>query len=457
VTPDAGLAPEGVEAQAQSIRFGIAFGLRFFGLLAAGCLWLALALVAIRFLYTMIVWDALLVAAWMLDARRLPHPATLRAGRTWSAPLALSVPATVNLTLVNDSNSAIRANVLDAMPRQLRKEPPSIRLTVSAHSEGHARYDIVPGERGPLSVGGAYIRYQSRLGLAERWSRAPIAQEVVVYPNLGDARRESVYLVRSRQIEMERRSQRIRSMGRSFESLREYRDGDEFRDICWTASARRGKLVTRLYESERSQPIWIVVDSGRLMRGRVNRLTKIDLAVNAALALSQVALGSGDRVGLLAYGRRIDHRLPATRGSGHLRRIIEHLAMVSAAEAEADHLLAASRLLADQKRRSLIVWMTDVPDTAMTPEVVTAAATLMPRHVVVFVVVGQPDLQVVAARKPETAHQMFETAAAQEVAHRRDLLLARLRARGALAVEARSAFSPMLVNLYLELKQRNRL
>jgi uncharacterized protein (DUF58 family) len=131
--------------------------------------------------------------------------------------------------------------------------------------------------------------------------------------------------------------------------------------------------------------------------------------------------------------------------------------MVSAAEAEADHLLAASRLLADQKRRSLIVWMTDVPDTAMTPEVVTAAATLMPRHVVVFVVVGQPDLQVVAARKPETAHQMFETAAAQEVAHRRDLLLARLRARGALAVEARSAFSPMLVNLYLELKQRNRL
>ena len=93
----------------------------------------------------------------------------------------------------------------------------------------------------------------------------------MIYPNLDEARRESIYLVRSRQIDLERRSKRIRGLGRSFESLREYRDGDEVRDICWTASARRGKLVTRLFEIERSQTIWIVIDSGRLMRTRGRR------------------------------------------------------------------------------------------------------------------------------------------------------------------------------------------
>jgi len=325
------------------------------------------------------------------------------------------------------------------------------------HEEAEAEYELVPTARGEMAVGDAYVRYQSPLRIAERWARAPIAQQIVTYPNLDEAKHESVSVTPSQRIEMERRSRRRRGAGRSFESLREHQAGDEFRDICWTASARRGKLVTQLYEVERSQPIWIVIDSGRLMRARVNDVTKLDHAVNAALTLSQVALGSGDRVGLLAYGRRVGHRLPAARGSSHLRRIIEHLALVRAEEAEADHLLAAGRLLSDQKRRSLIVWITDVPDTAMTPEVVAAASRLMTRHLVLFVVIGQPDLRRVAMRKVTTAGEMYETAAAQEVMHRRDVLLARLRTHGALALEADGTLSPALVNAYLDVKGRSRL
>jgi uncharacterized protein (DUF58 family) len=397
------------------------------------------------------------VLAWAVDAWRLPKPEYLTVRRSWLAPPALSIPSHARLTLINIAATTVRAAIVDAVPRQIRAEPPSLEVICEAHGEAEAQYAIVPRERGEAFVGDAYIRYQSRLGLAERWARAAIAQRVIVYPNLEEARRESMYLLRSRQIEMERRSQRVRGTGRSFESLREHRDGDEVRDICWTASARRGKLVTRVYENEKSQPIWIVIDSGRLMRARVASVTKLDLAVNAAVTLSQVALGSGDRVGLLAYGRGIRHRVPAARGRAHLRQIIEHLAIVRAEESEADHLQAASRLLTDQKRRSLIVWMTDVADAAMTPDVVTAAAALMSRHLVLFVVMGQPDLQQLAARNPRTAVEMYETAAAQEVVHRRDVLLAQLRARGALALEARSRLSPALVNMYLDVKQRGRL
>jgi uncharacterized protein (DUF58 family) len=120
-------------------------------------------------------------------------------------------------------------------------------------------------------------------------------------------------------------------------------------------------------------------------------------------------------------------------------------------------LLAAGRLLTDQKRRSLIVWITDVPDTAMTPEVIAAASQLMGRHLVLFVAMGQPDLQAVAMRRASTPAEMYETAAAREVAHRRDVLLARLRSQGALALEADTTLSPALVNAYLDVKQQNRL
>ncbi|HEY2906686.1 MAG TPA: DUF58 domain-containing protein [Vicinamibacterales bacterium] len=451
------LAPRSIEARAGGTIFGVAFGGRFLVLLSVGMLWLGPALFDARFLYALALWDAVLVVAWALDAWRLPQPAALAVRRSWLSLLELSVPARLQLTVVNHSSSVVRATVVDAVPRTLRPEPSPLVFVLQPTAESTGLYEVVPRERGEIAIGDAYIRYRSWLGFAERWSRAPLSQPVIVYPNLDEAKRGSVYLVPSRQIELERRSQRIRGSGRSFESLRDHRDGDDLRDICWTASARRAKLVSRLYESEKSQPIWLVLDSGRLMRGRVDRLSKLDHAVNAALTLSRVALGSGDRVGLLAYSRQIDHRLPAARGSAHLRQMVAHLAEVRAGEAEADHIQAAGRLLGDQKRRSLIVWMTDVPDTAMTPDVVTAAATLMSRHLVVFVVIGQSDLQRVAARKPENVEDMFETAAAQEVAHRRSLLIAQLRAKGALAIETTTSFSALLVNMYLEIKLRGRL
>jgi uncharacterized protein (DUF58 family) len=452
------MVPELVSARAHSAsRIGVAFGPRFFVLLAVGLMWLAPALVDSRFVYAMVAWDVLVLIAWLTDVLRLPAPARLTVQRAWAEPLALSVPSRVTLTLVNESATAIRATIVDATPHQLRGSPPSLQIDVGPGGGAEAAYPIAPTARGEIAIGDAYIRYQSGLRIAERWARAGLAQAVVSYPNLDEARRESLSVSRSQQNEMRRRARSRRGIGRSFESLREYQNGDELRDICWTASARRGKLVTRLYESERSQPIWIVIDSGRLMRAQVGETTKLDHAVNAALTLAQVALGSGDRVGLLAYGRGIRHAVAAGRGHFHLRDILEHLARVGAEESEADHWLAASRLLTDQKRRSLVVWLTDVPDVAMTPEVVSAASQLMQRHLVLFVVIGQPDLQRIATRKAASVDEMYETAAAEEVLHRRDLLLARLRSQGALAFESGVRLSPALVSAYLEVKLRNRL
>jgi uncharacterized protein (DUF58 family) len=307
-------------------------------------------------------------------------------------------------------------------------------------------------------LGDCYVRYRSILRIAEKWVRAPVGQTVRVYPNLEEAKRHSIYLLRSRQIAMEKRHARVRGIGREFESLREYQPGDEYRDICWSAAARRGKLVTRVYQIERSQTVWIVIDSGRLMRARVGAFSKLDQAVNAALSLAQVALYSGDRVGLVAYGRAIRQQLPAAKGSAHLRQLIEQLALVREEASEADHLHMAVRLLTEQKRRSLVVWLTDLAETAMTPEIIDAASMMMPRHLVLFVVIGQPDLGELAARTPQNETEMYQVAAAQEMVHRRELLLARLRERGALALEVNSAaISPVLVNAYLQIKERNQL
>jgi uncharacterized protein (DUF58 family) len=311
-------------------------------------------------------------------------------------------------------------------------------------------------QRGDLQMGSTYLRYQSSARFAERWAQADLSQQVRIYPDIEEAKRHNLYLTRARQIELEKRLVRQRGTGREFESLRDYQPGDEFRDICWTATARRGKHVTKLYEVERSQAVWIVVDAGRLLRTRVGELSKLDLSVNATLTLAQLALYSGDKVGVLVYGRKSQSRVGLGRGLAHMRAILETLAVARDEASEADHLRAASILLQSQKRRSLIVWITDLAETSMTPEVIESASQMLSRHVVLFVVIAQTDLQAMANRRPTNAIEMYETVAAQEMVNRREVLLARIHNRGALALEVSpNRLTPTLVNEYLEIKERN--
>lgn len=453
------MIPDPAEGRARpSKRLAYAFGYRFFLLVLVGLVWLVPAFRDVRFAYAMLAWDLLVLLAWAADMLMLPKPGKLLVRRTWLAPPALSVSSQVRITIQNESTSTLHVHILDNLPPALCSEPPELDLLVGKNRDADGEYTIQPSKRGTAEVSQVYLRYQGPLRIAERWAVAAVLQRLTIYPNLQEAKRHAVYLIRSRQIELEKRFSRIRGAGHAFESLREYRDGDDFGDICWTATARRGKLVTRLYELEKSQTIWIVLDTGRLMRTRVASFSKLDHATTAALALAQVALYTGDRVGLLAYARTIRQRIPATRGSSHLRQLMETLAAVHEDEWEADHLQAATRLLRDQKRRSLVVWITDLAETAMTPEVIEAASELLPTHLVLFVVIGQPDLRVAASRRPTTVSEMYEVSAAQEIVHRRELLLARLRERGALAVEADSAqLAPLLINSYLQIKQKSQL
>jgi uncharacterized protein (DUF58 family) len=451
------LAPETVSATCQPAgRIGFAFGRRFFVLLIVGLLWAIPAFWELRFLWLMAGWDVLTVFAWVIDLVRLPRAQRLTVERIWSAPPSLNNAVEIVLRVGNQSPVAIECNrLLDDVPEALR-EPVLLQFKVPPESVIDISYPVRPRQRGDLKLGGVYFRYQSAAGFAERWARADLSQSIRVFPDLEDARRHNIFLHRARQIELEKRLIRQRGMGREFESLREYREGDEFRNISWTATARRGKHVTRLYQVERSQAVWLVIDAGRLLRAKVGELSKLDLAANAALSLAQIALYSGDRVGLLVYGRKIQQRVPPGRGLAQMRQIMESLAVAHEEVAEADHLMAAAALLQLQKQRSLIIWITDLADTSMTPEVVESASQILSKHLLVFTVIAQHDLTALAGKYPESVQQMYETAAAQEIVQRRESLISRVREKGALALEVTPGrLTTYLVSQYLEVKERS--
>ena len=437
-------------------RAGWSFTPRTLQLLAIGLLLLVPAWIDARALWAVAAWDAIVFAGWFIDLRRLPRPEAVVVSRAWAGPLMLGAPQTVRLDVRNEGQVTIAVRMTDFPDGRLRRDPPEMALTVGPGSDASVTYGVVPSARGDATLDYVSLRYQSGAGLAERWAGVSLRQTVRVYPDIAEGQRQSFALIRARQIVMEKRRARAHGLGRDFESLREFQQGDELRDVCWTATARRGKLVSRTYQPERSQTIWIVVDTGRLMRARDAGRTALDRAVNAAFALAHVASGAGDRVALLAYGRRPQQRVAPGRGPAQLRAFVDALAVTRAETAEADHARAAATVMASQKRRALIVWLTDLAETAAVPEVIESAARLVPQHVLIFTVMRPPELSAVAARVPAAEDEMYRMMAAQEMIERRARLLGQLRQRGGIALEVPSAdLTGTVIDRYLSVKERN--
>ena len=441
-------------------RLSFGFGPRFFVALVLGLVWLVPAWWFSRFIYAMLLWDLLFFAVWTWDLLRLPAPDQLEMRRVWSLRPTLAVPSYVKIAVRNFGRVSVHARVVDETPAALQLTPAEVELDVPAGASAESQYPILPSQRGDANLNRIFVRYQSALRIAERWAVANAPQTVTVFPNLDEAKQHTLYLIRSRQVELEKRRRRQRGQGREFDSLREYREGDELRDISWTATARRNHLVTRVFQIERSQAVWIVLDAGRLLRAKVAEpgriaISKLDYAANAALSLAQIAMHCGDRVGLLAYGRNIQQNLNAARGPHQMRAIVEALAHIRGEAGEADHGRAVHTLLSEQKRRSLIVWITDFAETATTPEVLEFAMHMANRHLIVFAAMGQPDLNALAAATPETTEDMYRHVAALEIADRRNALLGALRQRGVLVLELMPGMlASSLVNQYMDVKER---
>ena len=446
-------------ARADGTSYGrppIAAGQRLFALLCAGLIFVPLMFIASAFGWALIAWNAFVALLYVADLRKLPPAGDLSIERSFDGVLNQLQPGRVTLTIANSSGQALRCAVIDDVPQSLTLLPPQLSFDLPAKASASVSYEIRPPRRGDSCFGNAYLRYESQLRIAQAWAVFDLAESVRVYPALKDRDQQQAVLLRSRQLELQRRMFRQRGHGREFESLREFQPGDELRDICWTATARRSKLVTTLRQSERSQTIWTVVDCGRLMRARIDDRSKLDYSAESAMRLAQLANYGGDSSAMMAYGLQIQQRRLPGKGNQHLHAMLDQLALLEEESAEADHLHAAATLLTSQKRRAMIVWITDLADLAITPEVVTAALQAGKRHLVVVAVLGQPDVVRLTGAAPANPQQTFLYAAASETIRRRELMLGRLRSRGVHVIEVNAPqLTGAVLNKYLEVKQKN--
>jgi uncharacterized protein (DUF58 family) len=441
------------------------FTWRFFILIALGALPLAFVWNQPALRWGMLGYDALLLLAAWRDYRQTEDVAELEVERRLPRRLMIGAENEIVISLGHRLPRQIQFTLKDEFPPELELRGDRLlsatpgqggenRLSTSLHSAS-VNYKLYAAARGDYHFGDIVLRWPAPWGLVIKQARVAAAQHVKVYPNIHEAHKYELQAQRNRLLQAGLRRVRLRGQGREFESLRDYVTGDELRHVSWATTARRGRLTTKQYQVERNQSIVVMLDAGRLMTSRIDKLAKLDHAINAALAIGYVATSGGDNLGLLVFNRQVTKYLPPQRGHAQMSALLESLYNVKAQMVEPSYARAFQYLAKHCKRRSLVIILTDLVDREASAELLRYTETLLPRHLPLIVTIGDNDLRALVTQPPRDVKDVYQQSVAEELLQQREEALARITELGGLALDVPAGqLSLQLVNKYLEVKER---
>lgn len=399
-------------------------------------------------------WYVLFCLALIFVDGRLAEPVKrMVIQREHGQKLNLGIENSIQLHLQNHGRRTIHFTLRDEPPDDFIVSQRVFEGKCQPHQAWSARYSVTPLNRGVYNFGNFSLRWQGPLGLLVREKRIQAGASVKVYPNLLEVQRYDLLLRRNRLQEMGLRHSRQRGEGTEYERLREYQPDDDFRRIDWKATARRYRPITTEYETERSQNVFLAIDTGRMMQSPVARISKLDYVINASLLLTYVATGKGDKVGLMTFADQIGAFLVPGQGKGQFYKALEMLYAVHPEPVEPDYHYALNYLALKQRRRSLIVLFTDISSGAGMDALAAHAAMLRRSNLLLIVTISDPDVVEASHLRPGNSLTAYQRAAAGQILEERHLALDRFRQQGSLVLDVpANHLSTEVINRYLELK-----
>ncbi|MEI9999190.1 MAG: DUF58 domain-containing protein [Verrucomicrobiota bacterium] len=317
-----------------------------------------------------------------------------------------------------------------------------------------------PAHRGLFRIEGCYYEIISPLGLWEIRGSTPQTVEVRAYPNLESERKQVASLfLRTNQLGL--RAVRQVGQGRDFEKLREYVPGDGFDTIHWKATARRGHPITKVFQVERTQEVYVVLDASRLsarlqVPGDPAEGTHLDRYIAATLVLGLAAEKQGDLFGLLTFGDRVFNFVRARNGKEHYNACREALYQLEPQPVSPDFEEITTFIRLRLRRRALIVFMTDLDDPVIMESFQRAADLICRKHLVLAQTMRSGTLRPVFTNPDVAGVDDLYRDLAQHFAWQ-DLrqLSGALQQHGVtLSLLAREEFSAQTISNYLRVKQR---
>jgi uncharacterized protein (DUF58 family) len=433
----------------------LAFAAVAAGLMAAGVVAL---LTSVPFWTGLVVANALVLMLFVFDVWRAPQPKTLRPARAAPRVVTIEHNAEIQVQLHNPLARPLLVAVRDATPPSARRDPRFHRARVAPHSVLTLGARIAPARRGVLQVGPVTVRTLGPFGMGGRQATLPLPDRVKVYPALPGRAEVELRVERARLLQSGERSSMFRGGGTEFDALREYHPDDEFRRINWTATARAVKPITNVYREERNQRVMVLLDASRTMAGSIEGVSRFEHAIDAAVAVTELAARVGDQVGMIAFGSQVAAILGPKGGRAQPRRIVDLLFDVQPSLDAPDYRGAFGVLLSRYRRRSLLVLFTELAEESAMESLFTAIPVLLPHHLLMVGSVIDPEVLALRDASPGSYDSAYLGAAAAASLEARERTARRLRAMGVMVEDREpTRLAGAVADRYLRVKSAGRL
>lgn len=290
----------------------------------------------------------------------------------------------IDITVRHEPGEVRRIRVALPMPRGFDTpiEHRDVELPAAAEAVTIA-WPCTPRQRGNYSVSACHLEGSSALKFWTVRRSVPVSTEIRVYPNLLGERKTiaALYLRRG---SAGIHAQRQVGKGREFEKLREYIAGDGYDEIHWKATAKRGRPVTKVFQIERTQEVYVAIDSGRLAAsmGSSGREAPIERFVSSSLILARSVQQQGDLFGLMAFADGIRRFVRAGSGRSHLDACLRALYTLQPRPVSPDFEEAIAFLRLRLRRRALLIFLTSLDDPVLAESFVRSIALLSRQHLV---------------------------------------------------------------------------
>lgn len=399
---------------------------------------------------------SLAFAVWLLDYFALRQLTELKVTRQVNKNLPIYAWTEVTIRIQHNYSNKLQLLVHDYYPSHFQVKGQPHEITLPSKTIAEFKYKIKPLQRGDATFSGIDLLITSPFKLWKKCLHLDLDKQVHVYPNFSEIVHYALLAIDNHLSQVGVRRRQRRGEGQDFLQLREYRIGDSIKQIDWKATSRYQKLISREYQDERDQQVIFLIDCGRRMRHMENGQAHLDQALNAMLLLSYVAIRQGDAAGFLSFAGT-ERWVPPRKGAHIVNNLLNQAYDLPSTTETADYLSVANKLVSLQRKRSLIVILTNTRDEDQS-DLKHTAQLLSRRHLVVLADLREPALNKAESERITDLDSALLFHGVQDYLHRRRQQHESLQHSGAICIDTTAEELPVrLINQYLAIKRSGKL
>jgi uncharacterized protein (DUF58 family) len=379
----------------------------------------------------------------------------LHAERITPKIMSLAHENEIQVQITSFSLFKLFIDLIDELPEQLQKRDFLIKFSLKASDKKNIKYYLKPLSRGVYVFGNIHLKTMSPLKLMARRYTIQAESKVAVYPSIAEMKQFE--LKTFSEISTFQGVRKLRRIGHSyeFEQIKEYVIGDEFRNINWKATSRRGKLMVNQFQEEKSQQIYCILDTCLVMQLPFNGLSLLDYSINSTLVITNIAIKKEDKVGIIMLNDKQVKILNAEKNRTQLKKVLENLYSIEDKDLEANYELLYTSIRNKISQRGLLFFFTNFESMFALERILPILRKLNKLHLLVVIFFENEEISELSLQTATNLEEIYTQTIAQKFVTTKYQLAQTLKIHGIQVIYTKPKdLSMNTVNKYIELKAR---